>query len=91
MFENFEEVLSRKFVTKFSLNFGNNLGEKGFENFKEICMYSEIWRKFFLYFGNNLRKYVIGNFEAVLSKCQENYKTNNFEKNLGLIFNTFRE
>ncbi len=32
-------------------------------------------KKIFLYFGNNLRKYFIGNFETVLSKCPENYKT----------------
>ncbi len=40
------KTILRKFGARFSLNFGNNLGNKRIENFEEICMYFEILRKF---------------------------------------------
>ncbi len=42
----FERIILRKYIIKFSLTFGNNLREKGFENFEQIGNYSEILRKF---------------------------------------------
>ncbi len=38
----FGRTILKKYVIKFSLTFGNNLRKTGFENFEEICMYSEI-------------------------------------------------
>ncbi len=71
-----------KIQKKLAYYFGNSeeILRKNEGNFKT----GDLW-KFFLYFGNNLRKYVMGNFKAALFliKCQENCKTDNFEKILG--------
>ncbi len=68
MFKNVEEILKanflkilkstilRKFGARFYSNFGNNLNEKKFKNYKEIYMYPEILKKIFLHCGNSLRK-----------------------------------
>ncbi len=58
MFENFWKILKtniwkilgriilKKFVAVFSLDFGNNLKKKGYENFEEIYVNPKIMKKF---------------------------------------------
>ncbi len=76
---------------------GNKSSEilrKFLRNVRKILKYAifrKFWKKFFLYSGNNLKNYIFGNFKAVLSKRQENCKTNNFEKIIGYIFCKFWE
>ncbi len=46
-------------------------------------------KKFFPHVGANLTKYVIGNFEVVSCKCQENYETEDLGKICKKFFTHF--